>query len=67
MALLQYTTLKVLQVDTKTESEDEFETDDCAFDMAFDGCAQLNMQWYIYIMKSNFRTIQSTAKISHRL
>ena len=35
--------------------------------MAFDECAQLYMQWWISIIKSNFISMHLTAKIRHRL
>ena len=54
-------------LDTKTESEDEFDIHNCAFEVAFDKYAQLNMQWCIYIMKLDFIIIHSISKIRHVL
>ena len=61
------TTPNVLWLDTKTESEDDFETHNCAFEVAFDEYDQLYMQWWVSIIKSNFIIMHSTAKIRHRL
>ena len=54
LALLQSTTPKVLWLDTKTESEDEFDIHDCAFEVAFDECTQLYIQWCICIHRVEF-------------
>ena len=42
-------TWKVLYLDTKTESEDDFDVHNCVFEVPFDECAQLHIQWCICI------------------
>ena len=44
---MQSTTPNVFCFDTKTESEDEFDIHNCAFEVAFDECTQLYIQWFI--------------------
>ena len=58
-------TWKVLYLDTKTESEDDFDVHDCEFEVAFDAWSQLYIQGCIFIiqLKSCLRahTGQNTA------
>ena len=52
------TTPNVLWLDTKTESEDEFDIHNCAFEVAFNECTQLYIQWFICTHRVEFHLIQ---------
>ena len=48
----------VLWLETKTESDDGFDTHNYAFEVAFDECTQLYIQWCIYIHWVEFHLSQ---------
>ena len=54
MRLTPWRTWKVLLVDTETGSEDEFDVHKYVFEVAFDECTQLYIQWCICIHQVNF-------------
>ena len=58
LAPMNSTTPKVLWLDTKTESEDEFDIHNCAFEVAFDECTQLYIQWCICTHRVEFHLSQ---------
>ena len=43
-----------MHLDTKNESEDDFDVHNCAFEVAFDAWSQLYIQWYIFITQLKF-------------
>ena len=48
------TTWKFLLLDTKTESGNDFEIHNCAFEVAFDEATQLHIQWCIFTHQAKF-------------
>ena len=51
---------------TKTESKDDFDIHNCAFEVAFDECTQLHIWWCISSPQVNPRLAASSCKIRPR-